>query len=293
MKRKHIAVFLTAALMLVSLAGCGKGAGTGSSGKIEVAVSFNPMAELARAVGGDKIDVYTIIPDGAEPHDFELKAKDIESLANARVFVYNGAGMEPWAQDAVAASQNSSLISVDASKGCDLITTDGAADPHIWLSLRMAEVQAQNIRDALVQADPENKGYYEANCSSFVSSAEQLYQEYKGKFGSLSNKNFVTGHAAFAYFCRDFGLQQNSIENVFAEGEPTAKKIAELVEFCKKYNVHTVFMEELASPKVSETLANEIGAKVEKIYTLESSEGNDSYLDAMRKNLSLVYESLK
>jgi zinc transport system substrate-binding protein len=251
------------------------------------------MAEIASAVGGDKIDVYTIVPDGAEPHDFELKAKDIESLGNAAVFVYNGAGMEPWAQEAAAASQNGSLILVDASEGCSLITTDGSTDPHTWLSLKMSEIQALNIKNALVQADPGNKGYYEANCAEFLSSAEELYNEYKGKFDSLSNKNFVTGHAAFAYFCRDFGLQQRSVENVFAEGEPTAKKIAELVEFCKEHNVRTVFMEELASPKVSETLANEIGAKVEKIYTLESSEGNDSYLDAMRKNLGLVYDSLK
>lgn len=292
MKRKYVIIFMVA-LMTVSLAGCG-GSGTGGKdGKLKVAASFNPMAELARAVGGDKIDVYTIVPDGAEPHDFELKAKDIETLANAKVFVYNGAGMEAWAQSAVSAAQNSSLIAVNASNGCDLITDNGTADPHTWLSLKMAEIQVLNIKNALVQADPANKQYYEQNYASFCSSSEELYQEYRGKFESLPNKNFVTGHAAFAYFCRDFGLKQNSIENVFAEGEPTAKKIAELVEFCRENNVRTVFMEELASPKVSETLANEIGARVEKIYTLESSEGTDSYLDAMRKNLSLVYDSLK
>lgn len=293
MKRKKIAGILAAAMVLFSLAGCGNGGGSVSSGKLEVAVSFNPMAELARAVGGDKVEVYTIVPDGAEPHDFELKAKDIESLAKASVFVYNGAGMETWAQAAIDSASNSSLIAVDASDGCDLIMADGYADPHTWLSIKMAEIQALNIKNALVQADPENKGYYEENYSAFLSSAEELYKEYRAKFDSLPSKNFVTGHAAFAYFCRDFGLKQNSIENVFAEGEPTAKKIAELVEFCRKNNVRTVFMEELASPKVSETLANEIGAKVEKIYTLESSEGIGSYLEAMRKNLSLVYESLK
>ncbi len=292
MSKKYLSVFLITAVLLASLSGCAADGGS-TDGRVDVAVSFNPMAELAEAVGGDKIDIYTIVPDGSEPHDFELKAKDIQAVAEAEIFVYNGAGMESWAQAAVSASENSTLIEVDASKGCDLITTGGVADPHVWLSLKMAKIQAQNIKDALVQADPDNRDYYEGNYSDFSSEIDELYAEYKAKFDALQSKNFVTGHAAFAYFCRDFGLKQSSVEDVFAEGEPTARKIAELVEYCRENNVDTIFMEELASPKVSETLANEIGAKVERIYTLESSEGNDSYLSGMRKNLILVYESLR
>jgi zinc transport system substrate-binding protein len=293
MDKKNLSVFLIMALLVASLSGCAAVGGPTEDGRVHVAVSFNPMAELAAAVGGDKIDIYTIVPDGSEPHDFELKARDIQAVSEAEIFIYNGAGMESWAQAAVSASENSTLIEVDASTGCDLITNGGVADPHLWLSLKMARIQAQSIKDALVQADPDNREYYEGNYSAFSGEIDELYAEYKAKFDALSNKNFVTGHAAFAYFCRDFGLRQSSVEDVFAEGEPTARKIAELVEFCRENNVDTVFMEELASPKVSETLANEIGAKVERIYTLESSEGNDSYLSGMRKNLSLVYESLR
>jgi zinc transport system substrate-binding protein len=293
MSKKYLSVFLITAVLLASLSGCATVDDGAEDGRVAVAVSFNPMAELAKAVGGDKIDIYTIVPDGAEPHDFELKAKDIQAISKAEIFVYNGAGMETWAQAAVAASENSALIEVDAATGCDLITTDGVVDPHVWLSLKMARIQAQSIKDALVQADPDNREYYEGNYSAFSSEIDELYDEYKVKFDALSNKDFVTGHAAFAYFCRDFGLRQSSVENVFAEGEPTARKIAELVQYCRENNVDTIFMEELASPKVSETLAKEIGAKVERIYTLESSEGNDSYLGGMRKNLSLVYESLR
>lgn len=293
MSKKYLGVFLITAVLLASLSGCAADGGGSDDRRVHVAVSFNPMAELAEAVGGDKIDIYTIVPDGSEPHDFELKAKDIQAVSEAEIFVYNGAGMESWAQAAVSASENSTLIEVDASNGCDLITTGGVADPHVWLSLKMAKIQAQNIKDALVQADPDNREYYEGNYSDFSREIDELYAEYKAKFDALQSKNFVTGHAAFAYFCRDFGLKQSSVEDVFAEGEPTARKIAELVEYCRENNVDTIFMEELASPKVSETLANEIGAKVERIYTLESSEGNDSYLSGMSKNLILVYESLR
>jgi len=292
MGRKVLGIILIIAALFSFSACTDKNEGTGN-GKISVIASFNPMAELVRAVGGDKVEIYTIVPDGTEPHDFELKAKDIVKLSEAKIFVYNGAGMESWAQDAIKASGSTELIAVDASNGCSFIKSGTAVDPHLWLSLKEAKVQAFNIKEALVKADPSNKEYYENNYSAFSTSLEGLYDEYKAKFDGLKNKNFVTGHAAFAYFCRDYGLKQSSIENVFAEGEPTAKKLAELVEYCRSNEVHTVFMEELASPKVSETLANEIGAKVEKIYTLESSEGNDSYLEGMRKNLELVYESLK
>jgi len=292
MGRKILSIIMIIAA-LFSLIGCADKNKEIGNGKISVVASFNPMAELIKAVGGDKVDIYTIVPDGTEPHDFELKAKDIVKLANSKIFVYNGAGMESWAQNAVQASENKGLMVVDASMGCDLIKNGGVVDPHLWLSLKTAKVQALNIKEALVRADPSNKEYYENNYSSFSTSLDELYNEYKTKFDNVKNKNFVTGHAAFAYFCRDFGLKQSSIENVFAEGEPTAKKIAELIEYCRVNKVDTVFMEELASPKVSETLANEIGAKVEKIYTLESSEGNDSYPEGMRKNLELVYESLK
>ncbi|MHC1721506.1 MAG: metal ABC transporter substrate-binding protein [Clostridiaceae bacterium] len=292
MRRKIVSIFLII-MSLITFSGCTDRNKETGSGKIPVVASFNPMAELVKVVGGNKTEIYIIVPDGTEPHDFELKAKDIVKLSDSKIFVYNGAGMEAWAQDAVKASGNKDLMAVDASKGCALISSGDVIDPHLWLSLKAAKVQAFNIKEALVKADPANKEYYEKNYSSFSSSLDELYNEYRPKFDSLKNKNFVTGHSAFAYFCRDFGLKQSSIENVFAEGEPTAKKIAELIEYCRENNVDTVFMEELASPKVSETLANELGAKVEKIYTLESSEGNNSYLEAMRKNLELVYESLK
>ena len=178
------------------------------------------------------------------------------------------------------------------------MNTDGAGieegqyDPHIWLSLRGAEIEVKNIKDALVKADPSNQEYYEANCSAYVSRLESLYNEYTDKFSDFQKKNIVTGHAAFAYLCQDFGLVQNSVEDVFAEGEPSAQQLTELVSYCKENNVKTIFAEKMASPEVSQTLADEVGATVETIYTIESAEDGLSYLDRMQSNLSEIYESL-
>lgn len=289
---------------LAGLAGCGNtGASTQTSApenKIKVSVTFNALYEFTAAVGKDKVEISTIIPAGTEPHDFEPKAQDIADLGSADIFVYNGLGMESWAQDAISAANNPELIAVDASEGADAITnTDeeeisehGQYDPHLWLSLKGAEVEVTNIKNALVEADPANKDYYEANCSAYISQLESLYNEYYAKFQSSSKKSFVTGHAAFAYLCRDFGLEQNSVEDVFAEGEPTAQQLTELVEYCKENKVTTIFAEELASQEVSQTLASEVGADVETIYTIESSEDDMTYLERMSENLAKIYASL-
>lgn len=302
---RKLAAILLCLFTVLSFTSCGsnikqsdKKAG---EGKIKVSVSFNAMKEFVEAVGKDKVEITTIIPDGTEPHEFEPKAKDLVSLSTAKVFVYSGLGMEAWAKDAITAADNADLIAVEASKGTEAITnTDpgeikehGQYDPHIWLSLKGAETEVKNIKDALVKADPADKSYYEKNCDDFVSQLNSLYNEYNEKFTSANKKSFVTGHAAFAYFCRDFGLKQNSVEDVFAEGEPSAKQLAELVKYCKDNKVTTIFAEEMASPDVSKTLAKEVGAKVETIYTVESSEDNLTYLERIKSNLSKIYGSLK
>lgn len=270
------------------------------TGKLLVSVTFDAMKEFVEAVGQDKVEISTIIPAGTEPHDFEPKAQDLVGLSTAQVFVYNGLGMEVWVDKAVSAANNADLVTVEASKGADAIeNTDpgeieehGQYDPHLWISLKGAELEVKNIKDGLIQADPANKDFYETNCDDFVAQLESLYKEYNEKFQSADKKSFVTGHAAFGYLCRDFGLKQNSVEDVFAEGEPTAQQLSELVEYCKANNVTTIFAEEMASPDVSKTLANEVGAKVETIYTIESAEDGMTYLERMQSNLTKIYESL-
>ena len=299
---KKWAALIVCMIAVVSFSACGGStqANNPEGSKIKVSVTFNAMKEFVEAVGKDRVEVSTIIPDGMEPHDFEPKAQDLADLNAARVFVYSGLGMEAWVDEAIKAANNAKLITVEASSGADVITNTepeeieehGQYDPHVWLSLKGAEIEVGNIKDALVKADPTNKEYYEKNCKDYVSQLEKLYEEYNGKFQSVEKKSFVTGHAAFAYLCRDFGLEQNSVEDVFAEGEPGAQQLAELVEYCRENKVTTIFAEEMASPDVSQTLANEVGAKVETIYTIESGEEDMTYMERMTDNLVRIYDSL-
>ncbi|MFT3983094.1 MAG: zinc ABC transporter substrate-binding protein [Lachnospiraceae bacterium] len=292
---------------------------TPEQAKVKVSVTFDAMKEFVEAVGKDKVEITTMIPAGMEAHDFEPKAQDLISLGSAQIFVYNGLGMEGWVEEAISAADNANLITVEASEGADVIEREesseehgeeehdedaeheeehedehhhGKYDPHLWLGLKGAQTETKNIKDALVKADPSNKDYYEQNCSDYISQLESLYNEYSGKFQSVEKKSFVTGHAAFGYLCRDFGLVQSSVSDIFAEGEPTAQQLGELVEYCRENDVTTIFAEEMVSPEISQTLANEVGAKVEVIYTMENAQDDLTYLERMESNLSKIYDSL-
>lgn len=296
---KRIFIILLSIVILVNLfMACNITGRKVAPNKLNVVVSFNPIREFVGAIGKDRVDIYTVVPDGTEPHDFEPKAKDIMNIDDSKVFIYNGLGIETWVKEVSAAISSKKFVKVEASKNCDLILNleasgvDRQYDPHIWLSLKEAKIECNNIRLALIKADSKNRVYYNKNYEEFASKLNDLYKEYNLKFSKLKNKNLVTGHAAFGYLCRDFGLKQNSVEDVFADGEPSATQLKNLVDYCKARNIKTVFTESMVSLRISQTLADEVGAKVKKIYTLESREDNKDYLTCMKYNLEEIYTSL-
>ena len=218
--------------------------------------------------------------------------------------------MEEWIDSVLNTVEGKDIKIVEASNGIKPISISeedheheegdedhghehGGNDPHMWLSLSDATKQAEKIKNSLVEMDPENKDYYESNYEKLKQDFANLQNEYESKFQEITNKAFVTGHAAFAYLCRDFGLTQKSIADVFGEGELTPKNLETLINYCKENNVKVIFSESTASAKESETLAREVGAKVEKIYSLETKEDDKSYLEGMKYNLETIYNSLK
>jgi zinc transport system substrate-binding protein len=295
-------LYIFCSVLLLLAAGCGAPkAEKPDGGKLPVVASFYAMKEITQAIGGDKVDVRTLIPEGTEPHEFQPTTRSMKDLSRARVLVIQGLGMEPWAEEMVKAAENKDLVQVVAAQQVQPIQNEekeeirehGQYDPHAWLSPSCAQLEARAIADGLAKADPANRAYYEANADKFIARLQTLEDKYKEKFRQVHRKDFVTGHAAFAYVCRDFGLEQSSVEGVFASGEPNARQLAALVEFCRERGVKTIFTEAAVSPKTSQSLAREVGAKVVPIHTLEGSEGEGDYLQQMEENLERIYESLQ
>lgn len=310
MKKKLLGLTLILGIIL-SFSGCVNKSNDDNGEKLRVGVTINPLKDFTEAIGGDKVEVFSIIPDGSDAHSFDPKPKDLKDLINTNMFVYNGLGMEEWIDSVLNTIEGKDIKVVEASNGIKPISiseedhdheegeeddhdhSHGGDDPHMWLSLSDAAKEAENIKNALIEIDPENKDYYESNYEKLNKDFTTLQDEYKTKFQEITNKDFVTGHAAFAYLCRDFGLTQKSIADVFGEGELTPKNLEALINYCKENGVKVVFSESTASAKESETLAKEVGAKVEKIYSLETKEDNKSYLEGMKYNLETIYNSLK
>ncbi|NFG27399.1 ABC transporter substrate-binding protein [Clostridium botulinum] len=297
--KKRFFLTLSCILMSLFIIGCSNSNSTNESNKVnddskklQVMVSIYPLKEFTEKIGGDKIQATCLVPENMEPHDYEPKTKDFEKLMNSDIFIYNGLGMEHWIDSVNNVVSDDKVLKVNSSDGIDVRKEGELVDPHSWLSLIQVQKQCENIKDALISLDETNKDTYEENYNKFKKELQGLYDEYSAKFNELSQKDFITGHAAFGYLCRDFGLTQKSVENLYGEGEPTPKELENLVNFCKENNKKVIFSESLASPKVSETLASEVGAEVVPIYTLESSEDDMSYLDAMKSNLDKIYKSL-
>ncbi len=250
-----------------------------------IAVSFNAVAEIVRQIAPDAT-VVTLIPDKTEPHDFTPTLKTLRALKTAALFVTAGNGMEPWAEKAAAAAgiRHQWLRSAEGF--------GSAAEPHAWLAPAGARFMAKRIADTLSSADASNADIYRARFETFDRVLRILEVTYGEKYAAVPRKTIVTGHAAFGALCDQFGLEQKSVEDVFAHGEPTVKKLAELARWCKENGVHTVFSESMVSPAVSETLAREAGAKVIPIYTMESSEDGSPFLTRMEANLKRIADAL-
>ncbi len=301
-------------LSLSLLTGCGtQPADTAAGdGRLRVLTSFYPMYDFACKIGGDCIDVTNMVPSGTEPHDWEPSTNDLKNLEKADVFIYNGADMEPWADDLLV-SRSDTLRVVGASENVELRTTDGEHehahehedadhhhgdfDPHVWLDPENAKIEMEAIRDALCAADPENSTVFQSNYEKYAAELDALDAEFREKLAPLPNRTIVVAHEAFGYLCDAYGLTQVGIEGLSPDSEPDPGRMAEVIDFVREHSISTIFFEELVSPKVAEAIASETGAQAKMLSPLEglsdeqAAAGAD-YFSVMHDNLAALMEAL-
>lgn len=302
-------------LSLSLLTGCGtQPADTAADdGRLRVLTSFYPMYDFACKIGGDCIDVTNMVPSGTEPHDWEPSTNDLKNLEKADVFIYNGADMEPWADDLLV-SRSDTLHVVEASENVELRTTDGEHehahehegadhhhgdfDPHVWLDPENAKIEMEAIRDALCAADPGNSTVFQSNYEKYAAELDALDAEFREKLAPLPNRTIVVAHEAFGYLCDAYGLTQVGIEGLSPDSEPDPGRMAEVIDFVREHSISTIFFEELVSPKVAEAIASETGAQAKMLSPLEglsdeqAAAGAD-YFSVMHDNLAALMEALK
>ncbi len=218
--------------------------------------------------------------------------------------------MEHWVDQVLGSLENDRLIVLEASKGLSLTpeqpgAKDGdgepqkqAVDPHVWLSIKGAAGEMENIKNTFVSADPDNKAYYEENYLKYAAQFDALDKEFKEGLSPFADRDIVVAHQAFGYLCGDYGLNQVPIVGLSPDSEPDPAKMAEIIAFAQERKVKVIFFEELVSPKVAQTIADAIGAKTDVLNPLEGLsdeqlEAGDDYISVMRQNLNALRGALE
>ncbi|MFB7372108.1 metal ABC transporter substrate-binding protein [Streptomyces sp. NPDC056222] len=306
------------ALGLVTLSACSgtSDAADKGEGKLSVVASFYPMQYLAEQIGGEHVSVETLTAPGVEPHDLELKPRQIGALGDADYIIYLK-GVQPAVDDAIKQAGVKNTVDVSTlttlekhGAGHDHGADDhghgeeghehgheseAGADPHIWLDpVKYAEV-AKGVGASLEKADPDHAADYKKNTDALVKKLGDLDTAFETGLKNTTTKTFITTHSAFGYLAERYGLDQEGITGIDPESEPSPARVKDLQSIAKNEKVSTVFFETLASDRTAKTLAQDTGLKTDVLDPLEgitdASKGDD-YIEVMQSNLAALKKAL-
>ena len=302
-----------AALGLALTAGCSAGAPATSTsaeaGQLTVTASFYPFQFSAERVGGSHVSVTNLTQPGAEPHDLELTPKQVASLADSDLLIYQK-GFQAAVDSAVETVPPKRAV--DTASFLTLETTEeeehaeheehadeeegdehdhGGLDPHTWLDPTNMVTITEHVRDALIEAQPASSADFTANATALIDDLKKLDGEFSTGLKTCERKVFITSHEAFGYLAQRYGLEQVGIRGLEPDTEPTGARIAEVQKLARAEGVTTIFFETLVSPAVSQSIAGDLGLKTDVLDPLEgitdASKGTD-YLEVMRSNLAAL-----
>jgi zinc transport system substrate-binding protein len=271
-------------LMLFLMIGCTPQQTSKNSNTLKIAVSILPQKYFVEKIGGNLVDVITLVPPGVSPHSFEPKPSQMVELSQCRLYFTIGIDFETaWYDRLTSASKQLKFIPTDT--GIEKIVSSdehhdhgeehksgqsgehSRFDPHIWLSPELVKQQTGIIYDALVAADSLHKDIYRVNCANFLKEIGTLQEEIRRiREGCPQDHGFMIFHPAWAYFAREFNLTEYPVE---IDGkEPSPKDLVNLVTFAKEKNIKTIFIQPQFSPQTALQIAKEIGGSTIEVNDL-------------------------
>ena len=290
--RRPAAALLGLVLFIV-VAGCGgPPAESRTSSKPRVAAAFYPLAFVVKRIGRDGIELTNLTPPGAEPHDVELTSDQVVALSQADLLVYVGGGFQP----AVEGAAGDAARAVDVLEAGEVRSAGaseaGRNDPHVWLNpAQMSEI-AGVVADELSDIDPGRSSDYRRNAAELRDALAVLDRDFEQGLSDCRRRDLVASHTAFGHLAERYGLRQVGIAGLDPGSEPSPQRVAEIAEFVRARDVTTIFFEELLSPRLAETIAEETGARTAMLNPLESPPQRGDYLSAMRANLDALRAAL-
>ena len=283
-----------------------------SAQKLRVVTSFSILADFARNVGGDRLDVAMLVGPGGDAHVYTPTPADARNVAAAKLVIVNGLGFEGWLSRLVKSAGNKATV-ITATKGIKPRQEKAAhghrhshghdhghgdADPHAWQSVANAKVYVANIRDALVAADPAGADSYRANAASYLAKLDALDKEVREAVAKLpaERRKVISTHDAFGYFADAYGISFIAPQGVSTEAEATARDVARIIGQIKARKIPAVFLENVTDPRLMRRIAEESGAKLGG--TLFSDALTDekgaapTYIEMIRYNIKALTSAL-
>lgn len=276
--------------------------------KLQVVATFSILGDFARNVGGDRVDVTTLVGTNGDVHVYTPTTADAEAIRNARLVIVNGLGLEGWLPRLVKSS-GGNATSVVATRGIvprkvaagEILSRnrgEGSVDPHAWQSVANAEIYVANIRDAMVAADPANAATYRANALAYLAKLERLDRDVREALAPIpvERRKVISTHDAFGYFAAAYDITFVAPEGVSTETEPSARDIATIIAQIKKEKIPVVFLENISDPRLMRQIASETGAAIGGTLYSDSLTPKDgeapSYVEMVRHNIRTIATAL-
>ncbi len=309
-------LFYTSSLLVLLTACATVPAPVSQEQNLSVVASFYPLAFLAGEVGGEHATVTQLAPHGTEPHDYEPTPGDILTLEKAQVFLFNGSGLDPWAERAAEELNGRGVKTVRFTDGVSLLSAvahghedeeeagehadeqdEAGTDPHIWLDPVIMAEKAVVLAEAFAAADPAHAAAYRVNAARVSERLETLDEQYRLTLRDCAKNEIVVSHNAYSYLAKRYGFAVHALAGLSPEDEPSPARMAEIAREAKEDGVEIIFFETLVSPKLARTIADEIGAETAVLnpaegLTLAQVDAGADYVSILEENLAMLASAL-
>jgi zinc/manganese transport system substrate-binding protein len=265
--------------------------------RLNVVASFSILGDLARNVGGDRVNVTTLVGPDGDVHVYTPAPSDAQRIAGAKLMIINGLGLEGWLPRLLQSAASKAPIVV-ATQGIAPLKAGSDADPHAWQAVANARIYVTNIRDALVAADPADTAAFRANAESYLAKLDALDREVRGAIAQIpeSRRKVISTHDAFGYFAQAYGIEFIAPLGVSTESEASARDIAGIITEIKTRKIPAVFLENISDPRLIRRISAETGARVGGILYSDSLTGEKgdapTYIDMVRHNIKALTSAL-
>lgn len=276
-----------------------------------VMTTFYPVYYLAQRIGGDLTNVEILLDGGQDAHSYESTAKDAVAIQEADLFIYQDQEMEFFVSDLLNVVDQSQTQILESTAGIELLAGNHEHeheeadhdhdheheeghqheyDPHTWLDPNFYAQQAENVRDAFIELDPDNEAVYQENAQQLIDELAALDEEYQSQLADLENRTIVVQHEAFGYLAHAYDLEQLAITGLQTNAEPSAKELAEITDFVNANDIHVIFVDPTTATTISEAVSYATNVEMRPLRTLEfvsqeEIEQGQDYFSIMRENL--------